>query len=499
MTENFTGIQQKSGVPLLKISVKQGNSPENVYRFSNPFRIGRDESCDLRLQNEGISRFHAEVYLKNDTWWIRDLNSTNGIHIGGKKIDELPLEKNREIEFGVGTAVLVFEPEELLPQNVTKSERTPGSVDHYLEHYFGDTADQNMGEHTRMIRDAFQIVQKKSKKRYYIIIAVIGFLLIFTGIYGFQKHRQVERQQALAEGIFYSMKSIELELAELRKKAESTQDAGMLQKVQTYRVQQREMSENYNQFLRELHVYEEGNMDETDQLILRIARIFGECELTMPRDFVGEVRNYIRKWQTTDRLEKAIQRAVESGYHEKVTNTMLGYDLPPQFFYLALQESDFRQQTIGPPTRFGIAKGIWQFIPRTALKYGLRTGPLVEIEKYDPRDDRFNFEKATEAAAKYIRYIYETDAQASGLLVIASYNWGERKVASLIQKMPENPRERNFWQLLKKYRQQFPLETYNYVFYIISAAVIGENPQLFGFSFENPLAGVNENIFKLPG
>jgi membrane-bound lytic murein transglycosylase D len=321
--------------------------------------------------------------------------------------------------------------------------------------------------------------------------------LIMAGIYAFQKQRQVKRQQALAEGIFYSMKSIELELADLRKNAESSQDVAALQEVQKYRHRQQEMSENYDQFLRELQVYKEGKLDETDQLILRVARIFGECELAMPNDFVGEVRNYIHKWQTTDRLERAIQRAEDSEYAKKVAGVMLKYHLPPQFFYLALQESDFRVQTVGPQTRFGIAKGIWQFIPQTALKYGLRTGPLVEIEKYDPRDERFDFEKATDAAAKYIRDIYETDAQASGLLVIASYNWGERKVASLIQKMPENPRERNFWQLLKKYRQQVPLETYNYVFYIISAAVIGENPQLFGFTFENPFINLNENIYQI--
>jgi hypothetical protein len=52
--------------------------------------------------------------------------------------------------------------------------------------------------------------------------------------------------------------------------------------------------------------------------------------------------------------------------------------------------------------------------------------------------------------------------------------------------MPNNPRERNFWQLLKQHK--IPQETYDYVFYIFSAAVIAENPQLFGFDFQNPLA-----------
>jgi membrane-bound lytic murein transglycosylase D len=53
--------------------------------------------------------------------------------------------------------------------------------------------------------------------------------------------------------------------------------------------------------------------------------------------------------------------------------------------------------------------------------------------------------------------------------------------------LPQNPQERNFWQLLKKFN--IPQETYDYVFYIIAAAVIGENPQLFGFEFSPPLVG----------
>jgi len=70
---------------------------------------------------------------------------------------------------------------------------------------------------------------------------------------------------------------------------------------------------------------------------------------------------------------------------------------------------------------------------------------------------------------------------------MASYNWGERRVVELLQKMPLNPQERNFWELLRLYRGQIPKQTYDYVFHIFSAAVIGENPTLFGFQLDNPL------------
>ena len=39
-----------------------------------------------------------------------------------------------------------------------------------------------------------------------------------------------------------------------------------------------------------------------------------------------------------------------------------------------------------------------------------------------------------------------------------------------------------------------PTQTYDYVFYIVSAAVIGENPRLFGFPFDNPLLSVDQAV-----
>ena len=179
--------------------------------------------------------------------------------------------------------------------------------------------------------------------------------------------------------------------------------------------------------------------------------------------------------------------AQQNGYVDKISSELLAQGLPPQYFYLALQESNFDPYISGPMTRKGIAKGMWQFVPETAAKYGLRVGPLSDLRRSDPADERDQFEKATKAAARYLKDLYATDAQASGILVMACYNWGETQVLPLVRSMPANPRERNFWRLLAHHRDQIPKETYDYVFYIFSAAVIGENPRLFGFDFDNPL------------
>jgi membrane-bound lytic murein transglycosylase D len=231
-------------------------------------------------------------------------------------------------------------------------------------------------------------------------------------------------------------------------------------------------------------------LNEKERLILRVTRLFGECELAAPPEYVSEVMRYIQMWQSTGRFMNALKLAQDLGYARKITEEFMALDLPPQYFYLAMQESGFDRYASGRRTRWGIAKGMWQFIPETGQRYGLNIGPLSDVPRADRLDDRFDWEKATGAAARYIKDLYATEAQASGLLVMASYNWGEYRVIDLVKTMPNNPRERNFWQLLQNYRNRLPLETYNYVFYIVAAAVIGENPRLFNFPVDNPLGFV---------
>jgi membrane-bound lytic murein transglycosylase D len=131
---------------------------------------------------------------------------------------------------------------------------------------------------------------------------------------------------------------------------------------------------------------------------------------------------------------------------------------------------------------------MWQFIPETAIKYGLRLGPLVDLRRPDPGDDRHHWDRETKAAVRYMNDLYGSEAEASGLLVMACYNWGEDRVLPLVRSLPANPEDRNFWKLLAKYHDKLPAETYDYVFSITSAAIIGEDPHLFGFDFDNPLA-----------
>jgi len=322
---------------------------------------------------------------------------------------------------------------------------------------------------------------------YVSIISVIAVLCILTGGYAVYKHRQVRQQRELAADIFYNMKTLEIEVGKVIKDVKKRRTAESKKQIKEFRAKQQQLERNYDRFVDTLNVYRKG-LSEEERIILHVSRRFGECEVNMPEGFVKEVMKYVEKWKSNHRLEQAIKRARSRGYIPTIVQTLSMYNLPPQFFYLALQESNLNPNACGPETRFGIAKGMWQFIPSTAEAYDLNTGSLVDKPIPDPDDDRHDFRKSTLAAARYLKDIYTTDAQASGLLVMASYNWGEDRVIKLIESMPENPRERNFWQLISQYRDKIPAQTYDYVFSIFSAAVIGENPRLFGYNFDNPLA-----------
>src|SRR5690606_6278934 len=262
----------------------------------------------------------------------------------------------------------------------------------------------------------------------------------------------------------------------------------------------------------ELGLYRKLSPEERE--IYRVARIFNESEFTMPAGFVREIKGVIRQWQSSGRFEHALRTAEQNGYTRTIVRTMQHYGLPPEFFYLAMQESNFNPCAVGPETRWGIAKGMWQFIPTTGRAYGLVIGPRADVRVCDLDDERHDFARATDAAARYLLYIYSELAQASGLLAMASYNWGEHRVIRNLDRMPEtpldlvrrdvegipqNPQQRTYWHFLNEYRDRMPEETKGYVLHIFAAAVIGQNPRLFGFDFDNPLKPYLEEAASPPG
>jgi membrane-bound lytic murein transglycosylase D len=459
------------------------------YRFVESFCIGRAPDCDIRIQDVHVSRKHVSVEFNGAQWCLRDLQSGNGVFVAGESVQSVPIAGKLTISLGADGPVVSMEVEQ--PEPPVEEEEEAGHTvmlasytDRYLRQA-SDEEDEDVGERTMMIRRAFEQVQKKQKRKHGWVVGLVAAVALAAAGYAYYGYRQLQGQEKRAEDLFYQMKAMDLQIAKVEQMVATSGVAPNPEQVKSYMDQRRQMERSYDDFLAGLS---SKPLTEQERLILRVTRLFGECEIAAPSEYLREVNRYISGWKSTTRFARGVKLAQDLGYTKRIADEFLAQNLPPQFFYLALQESDFDAFNSGPPTRFGIAKGMWQFIPETGARYGLTIGPLAAVGKPDPADDRHKWEKATKAAARYIKDIYATDAQASGLLVMASYNWGEGRIINLLRSMPQNPQERNFWQVLEKHRNRVPLETYNYVFNIVAAAVIGENPRLFGIQLDNPLA-----------
>jgi hypothetical protein len=468
-----------------------------VFRFVRTFSVGRDPDCALRVQHPKVSRIHLEVSYRDGHWRVEDAKSANGMFVDGRRVRSGTVDDALTVTMGLDGPRLMFE---LNPQpqashaagGAAPTIQGPSNENELLasleKKYFGGGRDTGpAGGRTVMIRRAFERVHRKQRRRLVWTVAAFTVLLLAAGVHSLYRARQLARQQELAQLFFYDMKALDVSIANIERRLGDSSDKEIQAQVASQRERRRQMDSTYDSYLKALNLYDSG-LSAEDQLILRVTRRFGECELGAPEEYLRLVKSYIRQWQSSPRFATAVERATRNGYTAKIAEEFIKHNLPPQFFYLALQESDFDAFTSGPPTRWGFAKGMWQFIPDTAKRYGLAVGPLVDVPKPDVRDDRHDWQKATRAAARYIKDIYSTDAQASGLLVMASYNWGENRVINLLRTMPPNPADRNFWKVLARHHDRVPDETYKYVFHIVAAAVIGEDPRLFGLPFDNPLA-----------
>ena len=450
-------------------------------RFATRFLIGRGQECHVVIDDGSVSRLHAEVVVDGGRWWIRDLQSTNGTYIDGECIERHSLGAGKtKVRLGPEGPVVSLEvlEEDRSGSTVLSSLR---SVPAHIRRMTGLRE-----ERTKLVHRVVEHALHRQARKYAMVIIALATVAALAGAYAIVNHTRLERQRELAENVFYELKELEIAYSRLASSLAATQDSAAAAASEAYIERRDLLLESYEQYVSELGVYSD-DMTEQERVIYRVARIFGECEIGVPEGFTAEVLRYVEEWKKSSRLRRSLERARDRGYVALIRQAMLQEHMTPQFFYLCLQESEFDSTACGPQTRFGIAKGMWQFIPATAIQYGLRTGPLVNHARRDPKDQRHDAARSTAAAARYLRDIYNTEAQASGLLVIAAYNWGHNVVRGMIRKLPENPRERNFWRFLQQYRRQIPKETYNYVFYIISAAVIGERPDLFGFDFPPPL------------
>ena len=131
--------------------------------------------------------------------------------------------------------------------------------------------------------------------------------------------------------------------------------------------------------------------------------------------------------------------------------------IPADVIYLACAESTLNPRAYSPAK----AAGLWQFLASTGMEYGL--------EVNDEVDERYNIEKATRAACRYLKKAYEK--YGDWPTVMAAYNAGMGRISTELDKQIS---DNSFDLYLND-------ETSRYVFRIMAIKAILENPGAYGY------------------
>ncbi|WP_320173720.1 LysM peptidoglycan-binding domain-containing protein [Maridesulfovibrio sp.] len=161
-------------------------------------------------------------------------------------------------------------------------------------------------------------------------------------------------------------------------------------------------------------------------------------------------------------------------------------DMPQDLAMLPFAESGYNAWAY---SRAGAA-GMWQFMPFTGRKFGLRVDWWVD-ERRDPY-------KSTQAAVKYLNVLH--DMFGDWYLALAAYNAGEGKIGRALKKTGS----KDFFDLTKNNhklsrRARLRTETKNYVPKFIAISKIFKNLDELGFTNINWENGIQFETVKVPG
>ncbi len=93
-----------SNIPTLRIVSVNGTQNHRIEKL--PLTIGREAYNDVVIQDNSVSKKHAELYFENGFFYLLDLDSTNGLVVNGQKITKLQLKENEKVFLGNATIEL---------------------------------------------------------------------------------------------------------------------------------------------------------------------------------------------------------------------------------------------------------------------------------------------------------------------------------------------------------------------------------------------------------
>jgi membrane-bound lytic murein transglycosylase D len=217
---------------------------------------------------------------------------------------------------------------------------------------------------------------------------------------------------------------------------------------------------------------------ESDVSAEDVAKLENEIKNSLDFDFKPHplVQGYINYYQGRGRatMETGLRRSGQ--FVPKSREIFRKVGVPEDIVWLGQVESSWRQTA----RSWAAASGLWQFIPGTGARFGLRQTAYV--------DERNGFEKPTEASARYLKWLYTR--YGNWELAMAAYNTGEGNIDRAIRRAGVA----DFWAIYPYIAQ----ETRNYVPNILAVILIAKNPEKYGFRNVQRMAPLAYDTVSVP-
>jgi membrane-bound lytic murein transglycosylase D len=198
-----------------------------------------------------------------------------------------------------------------------------------------------------------------------------------------------------------------------------------------------------------------------EKLAPKLAEELHQTTSGIPLELSDPVLSFVHYFSTDRGRAILLAGLRRSGkYKDLIEKIFAEEGVPQELLYLAQAESGFLPRAVSNKQ----AVGMWQFIAATGSTYSLNRATAYD-ERLDP-------EKATRAAAKYLKDLYAHFGD--WYLAMAAYNCG----AGAVDRAIERTGYADFWELMK--RNALPRETRNYVPIILAMTIMTKNPKDYG-------------------
>lgn len=289
--------------------------------------------------------------------------------------------------------------------------------------------------------DAGRTNRRSKSRKLGLAAAIIGFLAL-----AFQSTARAQSPTKSEDPVERAMKSIE---ASINDRAAAAERAIAASKLINESVVQRKQGEN-ERAAEALKEAEKIIADGTERsfLIEEISRSIKGERSAIEQKATGQRSGFSDPSPSRISLSMSALARFNT-YREMMQQILREENLPEGLIAVALVESGFHPLALSPKG----ARGIWQFMPATARRYGLAVEP--------GEDHRTHPEHSTRAAAKYLRYLYNRFSDWK--LALAAYNAGEGR----IQRIIDSAGIRDFEEMSR--RGLLPVETRKYVPAVMAA------------------------------